>query len=165
VITVLLIGSALCGLAGGMDTLIVFRAIQGLGAGGLIVLAQTVIGDLVSPRERGRYQGQFAAVFAGCSVAGPLLGGFITEYASWRWIFYVNLPVGLPALALIVLGLRGRPGGAAPKLDVAGGTLLVLGTTCLLLVLSWGGSTYPWLPRRCWRRWWPRWPASPRWCR
>jgi EmrB/QacA subfamily drug resistance transporter len=144
-IIVFLAGSVLCGVAVGMNELIVFRAIQGLGAGGLLVLAQTVVGDLVSPRERGRYQGQFAAVFAGCSVAGPLLGGFITEYASWRWIFYVNIPVGLPALALIMWGLRPRQSAAAPKLDLAGAALLVLGTVCLLLVLSWGGSTYPWL--------------------
>jgi MFS family permease len=93
-ISIFLAGSALCGFAASMGQLIAFRTVQGLGAGGLIVLAQTVIGDLVSPRERGRYQGMFAAVFAACSVAGPLLGGIITEYASWRWIFYVNLPVG-----------------------------------------------------------------------
>ena len=95
-ISIFLAGSALCGFAASMGQLIAFRTVQGLGAGGLIVLAQTVIGDLVSPRERGRYQGMFAAVFAACSVAGPLLGGIITEYASWRWIFYVNLPVGAP---------------------------------------------------------------------
>src|SRR5580692_909768 len=107
-ITIFLSGSALCGLSGGMTELIVFRAVQGLGAGGLIVLAQTVVADLVSPRDRGRYQGLFAAVFAGCSVAGPLLGGLITDALSWRWIFYVNLPVGAVALALIAAGLRRR---------------------------------------------------------
>ncbi len=143
-IAVFLLGSMLCGLADGMMQLIVFRAVQGLGAGGLIVLAQTVIGDLVSPRERGRYQGLFAAVFAACSVAGPLLGGFITEYASWRWIFYVNLPVGAAALGLIAVGLRPRPPGPAPQLDLLGAALLVAGTCCLLLVLSWGGSAYAW---------------------
>ena len=143
-IVVFLIGSVLCGLAGGMIELIVFRAVQGLGAGGLIVLAQTVIGDLVSPRERGRYQGLFAAVFTACSVAGPLLGGFITEYASWRWIFYVNLPVGGAALLLIAIGLRPRPPGPTPRLDVLGAMLLVVGTCCLLLMLSWGGTAYPW---------------------
>ena len=124
-----LLGSVLCGVAVGMGQLIAFRAVQGLGAGGLIVLAQTVIGDLVSPRERGRYQGLFAAVFTACSVAGPLLGGLITEYASWRWIFYVNLPVGAAAMALISRGLRPRPPGPGPRLDVFG-TVLLTAATC-----------------------------------
>ena len=127
-----------------MGQLIAFRAVQGLGAGGLIVLAQTVIGDLVSPRERGRYQGLFAAVFTACSVAGPLLGGLITEYASWRWIFYVNLPVGAVAMALISRGLRPRPPGPGPRLDVFGTMLLTAATCCLLMLLSWGGNLYPW---------------------
>ncbi len=143
-IGVFLIGSVLCGLARGMVELIAFRAVQGMGAGGLIVLTQTVVGDLVSPRERGRYQGLFAAVFTACSVAGPLLGGFITEYASWRWIFYVNLPLGAVALMLISGGLRPRPSGPAPRLDVLGSALLVMGTCCLLLLLSWGGNAYSW---------------------
>ncbi len=139
-----LIGSALCGLSGSMDALIAFRALQGLGAGGLIVLAQTVIGDLVSPRERGRYQGLFASVFAGCSVAGPLIGGLFTQYVSWRWIFYVNLPVGGAALALIAIGLRPRAPPAATRLDVSGIALLVVGTCALLLLMSWGGGVYGW---------------------
>ncbi len=143
-ISIFLAGSALCGFAASMGGLIAFRAIQGLGAGGLIVLAQTVIGDLVSPRERGRYQGMFAAVFAACSVAGPLLGGFITQYASWRWIFYVNVPVGGAALAFIAVGLRPRPLREAPRLDLLGAILLIAGTCSLLLVLSWGGNTYAW---------------------
>ena len=143
-ITIFLAGSALCGFAGSMSQLIAFRAVQGLGAGGLIVLAQTVIGDLVSPRERGRYQGMFAAVFAACSVAGPLLGGIITEYASWRWIFYVNLPVGGAALAFIAIGLRPRPPGVHARLDLLGAILLTAGTCSLLLLLSWGGSAYAW---------------------
>ena len=137
-ISIFLVGSALCGFAGSMGALIAFRAVQGLGAGGLIVLAQTVIGDLVSPRERGRYQGMFAAVFAACSVAGPLLGGIITEYASWRWIFYVNLPVGGAALAFIAIGLRPKAPGAAPRLDLMGAVLLTTGACSLLLALSWG---------------------------
>jgi EmrB/QacA subfamily drug resistance transporter len=143
-ITIFLVGSALCGFAGSMGELIAFRTVQGLGAGGLIVLAQTVIGDLVSPRERGRYQGMFAAVFAACSVAGPLLGGFITQYASWRWIFYVNLPVGGVALAFIAVGLRPRPPGAAPRLDLLGAILMIIGACSLLLALSSGGSAYGW---------------------
>src|SRR6202161_992796 len=143
-ISIFLAGSALCGFAANMGELIAFRTVQGLGAGGLIVLAQTVIGDLVSPRERGRYQGMFAAVFAACSVAGPLLGGFITESASWRWIFYVNLPVGGAALTFIAVGLRPRSPGAAPRLDLMGAVLMIAGTCSLLLVLSWGGGAYAW---------------------
>ena len=144
-IAVFLLGSILCGVADGMDALIAFRALQGLGAGGLIVLAQTVIGDLVSPRERGRYQGLASAVFATCSVAGPLLGGFLTQYATWRWIFYVNLPIGATAFGLIMVWLRPIPIQSAPHLDIAGAALLSAGTCCLLLMLSWGGAAYPWL--------------------
>jgi EmrB/QacA subfamily drug resistance transporter len=143
-ITVFLLGSMLCGAAGSLLQLIVFRAIQGLGAGGLLVLTQTVVADLVAPRERGKYQGLFAGVFAACSVAGPLLGGFITEYASWRWIFFVNLPAGAVSLALIAVALRPRPRGPSPKLDVKGALLLTAGTCCLLLLLSWGGNVYAW---------------------
>lgn len=143
-ILVFLGGSILCGIAQSMTQLIVFRAIQGLGAGGLMTLAQTTIGDIVTPRERGRYQGLFASVFAGCSVAGPLLGGFLTDALSWRWIFYVNLPVGAVALALIAVGLRKHERTVAHRIDYAGAALLIAATTCVLLVLSWGGSIYPW---------------------
>ncbi len=104
-IVLFLVGSALCGLAGSMTELIAFRAVQGLGAGGLIVLVQATVGDIVSPRERGRYQGLFGAVFGVASVAGPLLGGVIVEHLSWRWIFYVNLPIGLVALGVIAATL------------------------------------------------------------
>jgi EmrB/QacA subfamily drug resistance transporter len=144
-IALFLIGSIACGLAGDLLQLILARALQGLGAGGLIVLAQTVVGDLVSPRERGRYQGLFAAVFAGCSVAGPLVGGLITQYVSWRWIFYVNLPVGAAALALILAFLRPHTGGLKPRIDFAGAALLTTGTTSLLFLLTWGGDVYGWL--------------------
>jgi EmrB/QacA subfamily drug resistance transporter len=143
-IIIFLLGSVLCGLAQEMMQLILFRAIQGLGAGGLITLAQTTIGDLVSPRQRGRYQGLFAAVFAGCSVAGPLLGGFITNVLSWRWIFYVNLPVGAVALVLIAVGPRRHGHAGTHRIDYAGALLLIAATCCALLVLSWGGSVYPW---------------------
>src|ERR671911_1590749 len=97
-IVVFLAGSVLSGVATSMAMLIVFRAVQGVGAGGLIVLAQALIGDIVSPRERGRYMGYFGAVFGAASVAGPLLGGFLTDHLSWRWVFYVNLPLGILAL-------------------------------------------------------------------
>jgi EmrB/QacA subfamily drug resistance transporter len=143
-IIIFLLGSVLCGLAQGMTQLIMFRAIQGLGAGGLITLSQTTIGDLVSPRDRGRYQGLFASVFAGCSVAGPLLGGIITDTLSWRWIFYVNLPVGAVALLLIAVGLRKHRHVETHRIDYAGALLLIATTCCLLLVLSWGGVVYPW---------------------
>src|SRR4051812_40462558 len=104
-VVLFLAGSALCGLAQSMDMLIAFRAIQGLGAGGLIVLTQAVVGDVVPPRERGRYQGIFGGVFGLASVAGPLLGGLIVEHVSWRWIFYVNIPVGAAAMAVVVATL------------------------------------------------------------
>jgi EmrB/QacA subfamily drug resistance transporter len=143
-ITVFLAGSILCGLSQTMLQLILFRGLQGLGAGGLMTLAQTTIGDLIPPRERGRYQGLFGAVFAACSVAGPLLGGIITDALSWRWIFYVNLPIGAAALVLIAVGLR-KPGPRAPHhIDYTGAGLLSSGTVCLLLFLSWGGAVYPW---------------------
>jgi EmrB/QacA subfamily drug resistance transporter len=143
-ILIFLVGSVACGAASDLLQLILSRALQGLGAGGLIVLAQTVIGDLVSPRERGRYQGLFSAVFAACSVAGPLIGGLITQYVSWRWIFYVNLPIGAAALALIALYLRPHVSHAKPRVDFAGAVLLTVGTSCLLLLLTWGGSDYGW---------------------
>jgi EmrB/QacA subfamily drug resistance transporter len=144
-ITLFLAGSMLCGLASGMTGLILFRGLQGLGAGGLMTLAQTTIGDLVSPRERGRYQGLFAAVFAVCSIAGPLLGGALTDTLSWRWIFYVNLPVGAAALGLLMFGLPARSVIRRHRIDYAGAILLTASTTCILLTLSWGGSVYPWV--------------------
>jgi MFS family permease len=127
-----------------MIQLVLFRGVQGVGAGGLLVLAQTTIGDLVAPRDRGRYQGLFSGVFALCSVAGPLLGGVITSALSWRWVFYVNLPLGLPAMAMLAFGLRRPHRAVRHRIDYAGTMLLVSGTTCLLLLLTWGGDAYPW---------------------
>ena len=143
-IIIFLIGSVVCGLAHTMFQLILFRALQGLGAGGLITLAQTTVGDLIVPRERGKYQGLFGAVFAACSVAGPVLGGFITDKLSWRWIFYVNLPVGAAALSLIAIGLRHHCNKvAAPdRLHRRGLSHRRHGQPALCL--SWGGSVYPW---------------------
>lgn len=143
-IAVFLAGSMLCGLAQSMTQLILFRGLQGLGAGGLMTLAQTTIADIIPPRERGKYQGLFGAVFAGCSVAGPLLGGVITDMLNWRWIFYVNVPVGAAALVMILLGLKRRPLKGKPRIDFGGAFLLSASTACLLLVLSWGGTEYPW---------------------
>jgi EmrB/QacA subfamily drug resistance transporter len=143
-IGIFLVGSVLCGLSQTMLQLILFRTVQGLGAGGLMTLAQTTIGDLIPPRERGRYQGIFGAVFAACSVAGPLLGGVITDSLSWRWIFYVNLPVGAAALALIAIGLKHPNVRAEHRIDYTGAVLLTSATVALLLFLSWGGAAYPW---------------------
>src|SRR5277367_1679150 len=143
-IIIFLICSILCGIAQTMFQLILFRALQGLGAGGLVTLAQTTVGDLIVPRERGKYQGLFGAVFATCSVAGPLLGGIITDALSWRWIFYVNLPVGAAALFLIAIGLRHHCNVVKHRIDYTGAAFLTCATVCLLLFLSWGGSVYPW---------------------
>jgi EmrB/QacA subfamily drug resistance transporter len=143
-IVIFLAGSLLCGTAGSMTQLILFRALQGLGAGGLLVLAQSSIGDVVPPRERPRYQGLFTGTFALASVAGPLLGGIITSALSWRWVFYVNLPLGAVALLLIGLGLRTPPSGRAQPLDVVGVLLMASGTAALLLLLAWGGQEFPW---------------------
>jgi EmrB/QacA subfamily drug resistance transporter len=139
-----LIGSALCGLANGMTELIAFRAVQGLGAGGLIVLTQAVIGDVVSPRERGKYQGLFGAVFGVASIAGPLLGGVIVQTVSWRWIFYVNLPLGLVALAVLATTLPTVQGRERPVIDYLGAGLLAGGLSAIVLVTSLGGTTWAW---------------------
>jgi EmrB/QacA subfamily drug resistance transporter len=144
-IGIFLAGSVLCGLSQSMVQLILFRALQGLGAGGLLTLAQTTVGDLVAPRDRGRYQGLFGSVFGACSVAGPLLGGIITDLLSWRWIFYVNLPVGAAALFLIAIGLKHPCRPVSHRIDYSGAGLLSAGTIGLLLFLSWGGVVYPWL--------------------
>jgi EmrB/QacA subfamily drug resistance transporter len=144
-IVLFLLGSGLCGLAQSMTELIAFRAIQGLGAGGLIVLVQASVGDIVSPRERGRYQGLFGAVFGLASVAGPLLGGVIVEHLSWRWIFYVNLPIGLLALVVIattlpaVASVRSRP-----AIDYLGAGVLAAALSAIVLVASLGGTTWAW---------------------
>jgi EmrB/QacA subfamily drug resistance transporter len=139
-----LAGSALCGQARGMTELIAFRAVQGLGAGGLIVLTQSVIGDVVPPRERGRYQGLFGAVFGVASVGGPLLGGVIVQAVSWRWIFYVNVPVGLVALAVLGATLPATAPRGRPSIDYIGAGLLASGLSAIVLVTSLGGTTWAW---------------------
>ncbi len=146
-ILLFLTGSLLCGAAQSMGQLIGFRALQGLGAGGLLVLAQSAIGDVVSPRQRPRYQGLFTGTFALASIAGPLLGGLITSALSWRWVFYVNLPIGIVAMAMIAIGLRKPPSGQARPIDYAGALLLTGATAALLLLLAWGGAEFPWVSR------------------
>src|SRR5262245_25647111 len=141
---VFLAGSALCGLAQNMSQLIAFRAVQGLGAGGLITLSQIPVGVRLSLRERGRYQGLFTAVFAASSVAGPLLGGFITEALSWRWIFYINIPVGALALTLIAAGLHRPHRVVHHRIDFAGAVLMVTGTVFAILVLTFDTSPEAW---------------------
>jgi EmrB/QacA subfamily drug resistance transporter len=143
-IGVFLVGSVLCGMAHSMVSLIVYRAVQGIGAGGLITLSQTTIADLVPPRERGRYQGWVASVFALCSVAGPLLGGVITDRLSWPWIFYINVPVGLAAIGFIATARNRRTPTESRGVDVLGFGLLIGGTCTAMLTLSWGGVVYAW---------------------
>ncbi|GAA3226089.1 MDR family MFS transporter [Dactylosporangium siamense] len=143
-IVLFLLGSVLCGFAQDMPQLIGFRAFQGLGAGGLMVGAMAVMGDLVPPRERGKYQGQFAAVMAVAMVGGPLVGGFITDHADWRWAFFVNLPLGGAALTLLALKLDLPKKRTEHRIDWVGAALLSVGVTALVLITTWGGNQYAW---------------------
>src|SRR5438046_1653104 len=139
-----LVGSALCGLAQTMPQLIAFRAVQGLGGGGLIVVTMAVVGDLVAPRDRGRYQGLFGGVFGVSVVAGPLLGGFFVDNLSWRWIFYINLPIGVVALAVIAVAFHARAEQQRHAIDYLGSALLAGALASIVLFTSLGGTTYAW---------------------
>jgi EmrB/QacA subfamily drug resistance transporter len=143
-IVLFLIGSALCGVSRDLTQLIIFRAIQGLGGGGLMVTTQAIVGDVVPPRERGRYQGIFGAVFGVSSIAGPLLGGYFTTHLSWRWIFYINLPLGALALVVLAFTLPARGERVRHRVDYLGASLLAVALSAIVLLADLGGTTYPW---------------------
>jgi EmrB/QacA subfamily drug resistance transporter len=143
-ILIFLAGSMLAGLSQTMGELIGFRALQGIGAGGLIVSAQAIIADIVPPRQRGRYMGLIGSVFGVASVAGPLLGGFIVDNLSWRWVFYVNMPVGAIAIAIVALKLHLHIPPRRHRIDYVGAGLLSGGVASLILVTTWGGNEYDW---------------------
>ena len=143
-ISLFLVGSALCGLAQNMTELVAFRAVQGLGAGGLFPLSLATVGEVVPPRDRGRYQGLIGAVFAASSIIGPAVGGFIVDNLSWRWVFYVNVPVGAVALGVIVVTMPKVAAKLEHSIDWLGAAVLAAGTAALLLGLVWGGNQYAW---------------------
>jgi EmrB/QacA subfamily drug resistance transporter len=144
-VLVFLAGSFLCGLANSMTWLIMWRAVQGLGAGGLLVTATALIAEVIPLRERGKYQGALGSVFGIVTVIGPLLGGLFVDHLSWRWAFYVNIPVGVLVLAVAVPAIPSVRSALKPKVDYLGIILVALGASGLTLVTSWGGTTYPWL--------------------
>jgi EmrB/QacA subfamily drug resistance transporter len=143
-ILIFLLGSALCGLSHSMGQLIAFRAVQGLGGGGLIVSTTAAIGDIISPRDRPKYQGLFGAVWGLSTILGPLIGGFFVEQVSWRWIFYINLPLGLLVVAVIGWAFRAPASTRRPRIDVAGAALLAIALIALILLASVGGHALAW---------------------
>ncbi|MBN3788574.1 MDR family MFS transporter [Burkholderia sp. Ac-20353] len=149
-IVLFLAGSVLCGLAQDMTQLILLRALQGLGGGGLMVVTMAAIGDLIPPDERGRYQGMFGGVYGLATIIGPLLGGFLVEHLSWRWIFYINLPLGFVALAVLGIAFKPHTAHVKHRIDYMGAAFLATALTCIILFTSEGGSLLPWSSPQLW---------------
>jgi EmrB/QacA subfamily drug resistance transporter len=143
-VIIFIVGSFFCGLANSMAVLIAMRAVQGIGGGGLTVTATALIGEVIPLRERGRYQGALGAVFGVATVVGPMLGGVFTEHLSWRWAFYVNVPIAIVVIAMAARTIPGRGGTSKPKIDYLGVLFVALGASGLTLATSWGGTEYPW---------------------
>lgn len=149
-IVLFLLGSVLCGIAQNMTQLVLLRALQGLGGGGLMVVAMAAIGDIIAPADRGRYQGMFGGVFGLATVVGPLIGGFLVEHLSWRWIFYINVPLGIAALLVIGTAFKPRVVRVKHEIDYMGAAFLASALTCIILFTSQGGTILPWSSPELW---------------